>query len=168
MADWALQRSSVGVQGHVVGQETSSVLEAGDAMPDLGQPLVNAERSSISLFSTACKMLPMHLPLHLLCLSPGLKVFLLLAYSAAMIALYLAPLGITSPCIMEENQLPPKPALVGHRGAPMVSNSTCTALKVTRSCGALDHGWCMAERGAWSSTRLEDVGREGAVCPLLS
>lgn len=62
MADWALQRSSVGVQGHVVGQEeTSSVLEAGDAMPDLGQPLVNAERSSISLFSTACKMLPMHL-----------------------------------------------------------------------------------------------------------
>lgn len=79
-------------------------------------------------------------PLHLLCLSPGLKVFLLLAYSAVMIALYLAPLGITSPCIMEENQLPPKPALVGHRGAPMVSNSMCTALKVTRSCGALVHG----------------------------
>lgn len=39
-----------------------------------------------------------------------------------MIGLYLAPLAITSPCIMEENQLPPKPALVGHRGAPMVSD----------------------------------------------
>ncbi|KAM4768168.1 glycerophosphoinositol inositolphosphodiesterase GDPD2 isoform 2-T3 [Cyanocitta cristata] len=51
----------------------------------------------------------------------GLRVFLLLVYCAAMIALYLAPLGITSPCIMEENQLPPKPALVGHRGAPMLA-----------------------------------------------
>ncbi|NXV20730.1 GDPD2 inositolphosphodiesterase, partial [Cepphus grylle] len=51
----------------------------------------------------------------------GLKVFLLLVYCAVMIALYLAPLGITSPCIMEENQLPPKPALVGHRGAPMLA-----------------------------------------------
>lgn len=55
-------------------------------------------------------------------------MFLLLAYCAVMIALYLAPLGITSPCIMEENQLPPKPALVGHRGAPMVSDSTCSVL----------------------------------------
>uniref|UniRef100_A0A669PLQ1 Glycerophosphodiester phosphodiesterase domain containing 2 n=1 Tax=Phasianus colchicus TaxID=9054 RepID=A0A669PLQ1_PHACC len=73
--------------------------------------------------------------------STGLKVFLLLAYSAVMIALYLAPLGITSPCIMEENQLPPKPALVGHRGAPMVSNSTCTALRVP---GAVQ-GWRIAD-----------------------
>ncbi|XP_039573423.1 glycerophosphoinositol inositolphosphodiesterase GDPD2 isoform X1 [Passer montanus] len=53
--------------------------------------------------------------------STGLRVFVLLVYCAAMIALYLAPLGITSPCIMEENQLPPKPALVGHRGAPMLA-----------------------------------------------
>ncbi|NXN22412.1 GDPD2 inositolphosphodiesterase, partial [Nycticryphes semicollaris] len=51
----------------------------------------------------------------------GLKVFLLLVYCTVMIALYLAPLGITSPCIMEENQLPPKPALIGHRGAPMLA-----------------------------------------------
>lgn len=49
-------------------------------------------------------------------------MFVLLVFCAAMIALYLAPLGITSPCIMEQNQLPPKPALVGHRGAPMVSD----------------------------------------------
>ncbi|NXP40502.1 GDPD2 inositolphosphodiesterase, partial [Leiothrix lutea] len=54
--------------------------------------------------------------------STGLKVFVLLVFWAVMIALYLAPLGITSPCIMEQNQLPPKPALVGHRGAPMVSD----------------------------------------------
>uniref|UniRef100_A0A663MGP1 Glycerophosphodiester phosphodiesterase domain containing 2 n=1 Tax=Athene cunicularia TaxID=194338 RepID=A0A663MGP1_ATHCN len=51
----------------------------------------------------------------------GLKVFLLLVYCMVMTALYLTPLGITSPCIMEENQLPPKPALVGHRGAPMLA-----------------------------------------------
>ncbi|NXG12937.1 GDPD2 inositolphosphodiesterase, partial [Grallaria varia] len=51
----------------------------------------------------------------------GLRVFLLLVYCTVMIALYLAPLGISSPCIMEENQLPPKPALIGHRGAPMLA-----------------------------------------------
>uniref|UniRef100_A0A663MJS9 Glycerophosphodiester phosphodiesterase domain containing 2 n=1 Tax=Athene cunicularia TaxID=194338 RepID=A0A663MJS9_ATHCN len=54
----------------------------------------------------------------------GLKVFLLLVYCMVMTALYLTPLGITSPCIMEENQLPPKPALVGHRGAPMLATQS--------------------------------------------
>ncbi|XP_031450039.1 glycerophosphoinositol inositolphosphodiesterase GDPD2 isoform X1 [Phasianus colchicus] len=67
--------------------------------------------------------------------STGLKVFLLLAYSAVMIALYLAPLGITSPCIMEENQLPPKPALVGHRGAPMLApENTLMSLRKAVDC----------------------------------
>ncbi|KAM9179799.1 glycerophosphoinositol inositolphosphodiesterase GDPD2 [Mergus octosetaceus] len=65
----------------------------------------------------------------------GLKVFLLLAYCAVMIALYLAPLGITSPCIMEENQLPPKPALVGHRGAPMLApENTLMSLQKAVDC----------------------------------
>ncbi|EOB03440.1 Glycerophosphodiester phosphodiesterase domain-containing protein 2, partial [Anas platyrhynchos] len=65
----------------------------------------------------------------------GLKVFLLLVYSAVMIALYLAPLGITSPCIMEENQLPPKPALVGHRGAPMLApENTLMSLQKAVDC----------------------------------
>ncbi|XP_021262117.1 glycerophosphoinositol inositolphosphodiesterase GDPD2 [Numida meleagris] len=74
-------------------------------------------------------------PLPLLSLPPGLKVFLLLAYSAVMIALYLAPLGITSPCIMEENQLPPKPALVGHRGAPMLApENTLMSLRKAVDC----------------------------------
>ncbi|XP_042681370.1 glycerophosphoinositol inositolphosphodiesterase GDPD2 isoform X1 [Centrocercus urophasianus] len=67
--------------------------------------------------------------------STGLKVFLLLLYSAVMIALYLAPLGITSPCIMEENQLPPKPALVGHRGAPMLApENTLMSLRKAVNC----------------------------------
>ncbi|KFW88732.1 Glycerophosphoinositol inositolphosphodiesterase GDPD2, partial [Phalacrocorax carbo] len=65
----------------------------------------------------------------------GLKVFLLLVYCMVMIALYLAPLGITSPCIMEENQLPPKPALVGHRGAPMLApENTLMSLRKAVDC----------------------------------
>ncbi|KAM9274181.1 glycerophosphoinositol inositolphosphodiesterase GDPD2 [Morus bassanus] len=65
----------------------------------------------------------------------GLKVFLLLVYCTVMIALYLAPLGITSPCIMEENQLPPKPALVGHRGAPMLApENTLMSLRKAVDC----------------------------------
>uniref|UniRef100_A0A8C0J9Q2 Glycerophosphodiester phosphodiesterase domain containing 2 n=1 Tax=Chelonoidis abingdonii TaxID=106734 RepID=A0A8C0J9Q2_CHEAB len=49
------------------------------------------------------------------------KVLLLLVYFGLTTALYLAPLMISSPCLMEDNQLPPKPALSGHRGAPMLA-----------------------------------------------
>lgn len=58
---------------------------------------------------------------HLLVLT-ALRVLLLLLYLGIVITLYLAPLGIDSPCFMEHSQLPPKPALFGHRGAPMVSS----------------------------------------------
>uniref|UniRef100_A0A8C6JN94 Uncharacterized protein n=1 Tax=Melopsittacus undulatus TaxID=13146 RepID=A0A8C6JN94_MELUD len=65
----------------------------------------------------------------------GLKVFLLILYCMVMIMLYLAPLGITSPCIMEENELPPKPALVGHRGAPMLApENTLMSLQKAVDC----------------------------------
>lgn len=43
-------------------------------------------------------------------------------YLAALAALYLAPLGLESPCIKEKSTLGPAPALIGHRGAPMVSS----------------------------------------------
>ncbi|NXF88591.1 GDPD2 inositolphosphodiesterase, partial [Eubucco bourcierii] len=67
--------------------------------------------------------------------STGLRVSLLLPYCAVMIALYLAPLAITSPCIMEEKQLPPKPALVGHRGAPMLApENTLMSLQKAVDC----------------------------------
>ncbi|XP_074863647.1 glycerophosphoinositol inositolphosphodiesterase GDPD2 isoform X2 [Carettochelys insculpta] len=49
------------------------------------------------------------------------RVLLLLVYCGGTAALYLAPLLISSPCFMEESQLPPKPALAGHRGAPLKS-----------------------------------------------
>ncbi|XP_068918548.1 glycerophosphoinositol inositolphosphodiesterase GDPD2 isoform X3 [Petaurus breviceps papuanus] len=68
--------------------------------------------------------------------SRGPKVLLLL-FIAAALAIYLAPLGISSPCLMEYSHLPPKPGLVGHRGAPMLApENTLMSLRKTAECGA--------------------------------
>ncbi|KAG9338695.1 hypothetical protein JZ751_025363 [Albula glossodonta] len=42
-------------------------------------------------------------------------------YLAVLFTLYLVPLGMYSPCIKEEGTLGPPPALIGHRGAPMLA-----------------------------------------------
>ncbi|XP_040907067.1 glycerophosphodiester phosphodiesterase domain-containing protein 5-like [Toxotes jaculatrix] len=42
-------------------------------------------------------------------------------YVTVLSALYLAPLGLYSPCIKEKQTLGPAPALIGHRGAPMLA-----------------------------------------------
>ncbi|XP_048837157.1 glycerophosphodiester phosphodiesterase domain-containing protein 5 [Brienomyrus brachyistius] len=42
-------------------------------------------------------------------------------YLAILFALYLVPLGMYSPCIKELGNLRPPPALIGHRGAPMLA-----------------------------------------------
>ncbi|XP_031442916.1 glycerophosphoinositol inositolphosphodiesterase GDPD2-like [Clupea harengus] len=49
------------------------------------------------------------------------RAFILLSWAAVSLAVFLCPLLIHDfcPCLLEE--LPPKPALIGHRGAPMVS-----------------------------------------------
>lgn len=44
-------------------------------------------------------------------------------YLTILSALYLVPLGLYSPCIKEKGTLGPAPALIGHRGAPMVRNN---------------------------------------------
>ncbi|XP_063807299.1 glycerophosphodiester phosphodiesterase domain-containing protein 5 isoform X2 [Pseudophryne corroboree] len=49
------------------------------------------------------------------------QVCLILAYLAVVIALYLVPLTITSPCIMQKYELGPKPLIIGHGGAPMLA-----------------------------------------------
>lgn len=49
------------------------------------------------------------------------QVAVLCIFFAVVFALYLAPLTVSSPCIMEKKDLGPKPSLIGHRGAPMVS-----------------------------------------------
>ncbi|XP_067389346.1 glycerophosphodiester phosphodiesterase domain-containing protein 4 [Emydura macquarii macquarii] len=42
-------------------------------------------------------------------------------YLAILVFLFLIPLGMYSPCIREVGTLGPKPALIGHRGAPMLA-----------------------------------------------
>lgn len=49
------------------------------------------------------------------------QVIVLLIYLVVLLSLYLTPLSITSPCIMERNDLKARPAVIGQRGAPMVS-----------------------------------------------
>ncbi|XP_063102108.1 glycerophosphoinositol inositolphosphodiesterase GDPD2 isoform X4 [Cavia porcellus] len=51
--------------------------------------------------------------------SKGPKILLLFLFFGVVLIIYLAPLCISSPCIMESRDLPPKPRLMGHRGAPM-------------------------------------------------
>ncbi|XP_061596311.1 glycerophosphodiester phosphodiesterase domain-containing protein 5-like [Cololabis saira] len=42
-------------------------------------------------------------------------------YLTVLLLLYLVPLGLDSPCIKEEGSLGAAPALIGHRGAPMLA-----------------------------------------------
>ncbi|XP_043913228.1 glycerophosphoinositol inositolphosphodiesterase GDPD2-like [Protopterus annectens] len=55
-----------------------------------------------------------------------LKIIVVDAYLAVMVVLYLIPLVLTRhivpPCLT--NKIPPKPLIVGHRGAPMVAKET--------------------------------------------
>ncbi|XP_058162012.1 glycerophosphodiester phosphodiesterase domain-containing protein 4 isoform X2 [Dasypus novemcinctus] len=49
----------------------------------------------------------------------ALQVAIGLPFILILLFLYLMPLGIYSPCILEKEKLGPKPGLFGHRGAPM-------------------------------------------------
>ncbi|KAI4874429.1 hypothetical protein NFI96_016316 [Prochilodus magdalenae] len=49
------------------------------------------------------------------------QVVLLLVYVCVLLALYLAPLAISSPCIMDRADLKSRPAVIGRRGAPMLA-----------------------------------------------
>lgn len=57
----------------------------------------------------------------LLPVSAASQFTILCTFFAVVFTFYLIPLTISSPCIMEKKDLGPKPALIGHRGAPMVS-----------------------------------------------
>lgn len=48
------------------------------------------------------------------------RAVIMAVYLIVLSALYLVPLGLYSPCIKEKGTLGPAPALIGHRGAPMV------------------------------------------------
>uniref|UniRef100_A0A6Q2Z8J4 GP-PDE domain-containing protein n=1 Tax=Esox lucius TaxID=8010 RepID=A0A6Q2Z8J4_ESOLU len=45
----------------------------------------------------------------------------LLLYLSVLLGLYLVPLSITSPCIMDHTHLTPRPDIIGHQGAPMLA-----------------------------------------------
>ncbi|XP_025750249.2 glycerophosphodiester phosphodiesterase domain-containing protein 5 isoform X2 [Callorhinus ursinus] len=49
------------------------------------------------------------------------QMAILFTFFTVVFAFYLVPLTISSPCIMEKKDLGPKPALIGHRGAPMLA-----------------------------------------------
>ncbi|XP_015988118.2 glycerophosphoinositol inositolphosphodiesterase GDPD2 isoform X2 [Rousettus aegyptiacus] len=67
----------------------------------------------------------------------GPKIMLLVLFFGVVLAIFLVPLCISSPCIMEPRNLPRKPALVGHRGAPMLApENTLMSLRKTAKCGA--------------------------------
>ncbi|XP_064615122.1 glycerophosphodiester phosphodiesterase domain-containing protein 5-like isoform X2 [Liolophura sinensis] len=50
-----------------------------------------------------------------------LKTAWLCVYIGVMTVLYLCPLVINSPCVVTVTDLPPKPEVIGHRGAPAVA-----------------------------------------------
>lgn len=50
-----------------------------------------------------------------------LQVLILMVYVSVLLVLYLVPLFISSPCIMEWSELGPRPAVIGRRGAPMLA-----------------------------------------------
>ncbi|KAM3912323.1 glycerophosphoinositol inositolphosphodiesterase GDPD2 [Leptodactylus fuscus] len=50
-----------------------------------------------------------------------LKCLLPSVYFILVCALFVSPLFISSPCIMKASELPPKPEIIGHRGAPMLA-----------------------------------------------
>uniref|UniRef100_G3NSU3 Glycerophosphodiester phosphodiesterase domain containing 5b n=1 Tax=Gasterosteus aculeatus aculeatus TaxID=481459 RepID=G3NSU3_GASAC len=49
------------------------------------------------------------------------QVVVVLLYLSLLLGLYMVPLCITSPCIMDPSTLKQRPDVIGHRGAPMIA-----------------------------------------------
>ncbi|XP_062328607.1 glycerophosphodiester phosphodiesterase domain-containing protein 5 isoform X1 [Osmerus eperlanus] len=49
------------------------------------------------------------------------QIGVLLLYLGVLLGLYVAPLSITSPCIVERSRLKSRPDVIGHQGAPMLA-----------------------------------------------
>uniref|UniRef100_A0A3B4AXZ6 GP-PDE domain-containing protein n=1 Tax=Periophthalmus magnuspinnatus TaxID=409849 RepID=A0A3B4AXZ6_9GOBI len=57
-------------------------------------------------------------------------------FTVVSVAIFLCPLWIQSPCFIEKKDLPPKPKLIGHRGAPMLApENTIMSFNRSISCG---------------------------------
>ncbi|XP_067888876.1 glycerophosphodiester phosphodiesterase domain-containing protein 5 isoform X3 [Heterodontus francisci] len=65
------------------------------------------------------------------------RAIILGLYFAVLLFLHLVPLGMYSPCIKEKGTLGPKPAIIGHRGAPMLApENTLMSFEKTIEHGA--------------------------------
>lgn len=53
--------------------------------------------------------------------SSDFQMTVLLLYIVILLALYVAPLTFTCPCVMDRHSLRPRPDIIGRRGAPMVT-----------------------------------------------
>ncbi|XP_041668510.1 glycerophosphodiester phosphodiesterase domain-containing protein 5-like [Cheilinus undulatus] len=49
------------------------------------------------------------------------QMVVMLLYLTVLLGLYVVPLYITSPCIMDPSSLKPRPDVIGHQGAPMLA-----------------------------------------------
>uniref|UniRef100_L7N2X2 GP-PDE domain-containing protein n=1 Tax=Xenopus tropicalis TaxID=8364 RepID=L7N2X2_XENTR len=91
-----------------------------------------------SLFIFHFRLSPIHIPVSHSDHSLIAKVIWTLAtiYIILLGALYPLPVYITSPCVLKSSDLPPKPGLIGHRGAPMLApENTLMSFKKTVASG---------------------------------
>nr|XP_020444479.1 glycerophosphoinositol inositolphosphodiesterase GDPD2 isoform X2 [Monopterus albus] len=66
----------------------------------------------------------------------GSRRLIAVAFIAVSAAIFLCPLLIWSPCLIELDELPEKPKLIGHRGAPMLApENTMMSFNRSVACG---------------------------------
>ncbi|XP_040904424.1 glycerophosphoinositol inositolphosphodiesterase GDPD2 isoform X3 [Toxotes jaculatrix] len=66
----------------------------------------------------------------------GSKVLIAVVFVAVSAAIFLCPIFIRSPCLIEWSELPDKPKLIGHRGAPMLApENTMMSFNRSIACG---------------------------------
>ncbi|KAF7663702.1 hypothetical protein LDENG_00200990 [Lucifuga dentata] len=70
--------------------------------------------------------------------SAGSKCLIAVGFAVVSAAIFLCPLFIQSPCLIEMNELPPKPNLIGHRGAPMLApENTMMSFRRSVECNVM-------------------------------
>ncbi|GAA6223000.1 glycerophosphoinositol inositolphosphodiesterase GDPD2 isoform X1 [Lates japonicus] len=68
----------------------------------------------------------------------GSGVLIAVVFVAVSAAIFLCPLFIQSPCLIELSELPEKPKLIGHRGAPMLApENTMMSFEKSIECGVM-------------------------------
>uniref|UniRef100_A0A7N5ZTF4 GP-PDE domain-containing protein n=1 Tax=Anabas testudineus TaxID=64144 RepID=A0A7N5ZTF4_ANATE len=78
-------------------------------------------KSHCAHFVTFDLLVEFNYPLHIkMCVSVR-RCLIMGVYLTILATVYLVPLGLYSPCIKKKGTLGPAPALIGHRGAPMLA-----------------------------------------------